>query len=156
MEKIPKEEIDNKFFFKSSKRLKKSKNLNSLKKNFDSHTNFSENSSVITNLKKSEPKFTQFSSNLQNNVLFKYSGCSAIYHVKKTSADNFNSKELTKNQSNSLIPSVKYTPHFSQLNKIELSPIENCNTPNKKPENKKSKSKNRRHKNNYIKQTKDY
>ena len=142
MEKISKEDIDNNFFFKSSKNAKKSKKSKKVKKPdlskkvFDSNFNSSENSSIITNIKNSEPKSSNFLSNSQN-ILNQYSGFSSKCNIK-ISCNSPNSKKSYKNKSNNLTPNVKYTPHFKQLKQVEFDFIDKNDTPNEKNTNKKS------------------
>ena len=137
MENISNEDMNNKIFFKSYKKEKKSKKTNSFKKVLDSIINSSENSSIKTNAKNSEAKFNRFSS-FSPNILYRYSGFSPKYNLKMTFGNNtFNSKKSIKNNLNTPIPNVKYTPQFKQSKKIECITVKKCDTPNEKNKTKK-------------------
>ena len=147
MQKISNENIENKYCFKSSKKAKKIKKVHPFKKDFDSNNNITENSSIITNLINPEPKFGNISSNLQN-ILLRYSGLSSKSNCRRIKGGLLNSNKSTNLQSNSPISSVKFTPRFEQLDKIERAYIGKYSPTNKK--HKSSKSKKHQHNINYY------
>ena len=131
MEKFLKENIDNRFLFKSSKKIKKFKKVDPIKNIFDININ-SSNYSIKSYSKNKGAKSDYLSLNSQN-ILFKYSGFSPKNNGKIILCE-INSNKSIANQSNIIIPSVKSTPQFKQGKKIEFVP----ESPNEKNKTKKS------------------